>query len=127
MARTDEDNAEVVRLTVRPQFLFVRGGLSERRKSLVVQARLRRSESAHIGEGFTATKKVGNAVIRNRSRRRLKAAARELLPRLGVPGADYVFIARHDTAHIGWQRLLDDMESALISLAAALKQGSGTA
>ena len=127
MARTDEQVAEVVRLAVRPQFLFVRGGLSERRKSLVIQARMRGDTSSHVGEGFTATKKTGNAVIRNRARRRLKAAARELLPRLGVPGADYVFIARMDTAGIGWQRLLDDMESALISLAATLKQGSGTA
>ncbi|MEE2878221.1 MAG: ribonuclease P protein component [Pseudomonadota bacterium] len=118
---------EVVRLTVRPQFLFVRGGLSERRKSLVVQARMRRDDAPQAGAGFTATKKTGNAVFRNRARRRLKAAAHELLPRLGVPGADYVFIARLDTAGIGWQRLLDDMESALISLAAALKQGSGTA
>ncbi|MEQ8557327.1 MAG: ribonuclease P protein component [Henriciella sp.] len=127
MARTDESKAEVVRLTVRPQFLFVRGGLSERRKGLVIQARLRGDDRPHIGEGFTATKKTGNAVKRNRARRRLKAAARELLPRLGVPGADYVFIARMDTAGIDWQRLLDDMESALISLAASLRQGSGTA
>ena len=127
MATDDEHMTEVARLRVRPQFLFVRGGLSERRKSLVIQARLRGDGMARTGEGFTATKKTGNAVIRNRARRRLKAAAGELLPRLGVPGADYVFIARQETAHIGWQRLLDDMESALISLAAALKQGSGTA
>ena len=127
MADIKTTMTEVVRLTVRPQFLFVRGGLSERRKSLVIQARLRGDEAGHIGKGFTATKKIGNAVIRNRSRRRLKAAASELLPGLGVPGADYVFIARMETAGIGWQRLLDDMESALISLAAALNQGSGTA
>ena len=112
---------------MRPQFLFVRGGLSERRKSLVIQARLRGDGQAHIGKGFTATKKTGNAVIRNRSRRRLKAAARELLPQFGVPGADYVFIARMGTAAADWQRLLDDMESALISLAAALSTGSGPA
>ena len=130
MTTAEETFAEVERLTVRPQFLFVRGGVSERRKSLVVQARKRRSsseKSAVIGDGYTATKKVGNAVIRNRSRRRLKAAARELLPALGVPGTDYVFIARMDTAEIGWQRLLDDMESALISLRAALEKGAGEA
>lgn len=127
MAQDVDNRTEVVRLTVRPQFLFVRGGLSERRRSLVIQARFRGDGTGHIGKGFTATKKTGNAVIRNRSRRRLKAAARELLPGLGVPGADYVFIARMETAGIGWQRLLDDMESALISLAPALKQGSGTA
>jgi len=107
----------VARLTARPQFLFVRNGKTERRKSLVVQARRRKDRSLHIGEGFTATKKVGNAVIRNRSKRRLREAARHLLPKHGVAGVDYVFIARQQTAAIGWQRLLDDMETALISLA----------
>lgn len=126
MATTNEHRTEVVRLTVRPQFLFVRSGLAERRRSLVVQAR-RRADGDHIGEGFTATKKVGNSVVRNRARRRLKAAAQQYLPQYGLPGTDYVFIARMDTAEISWQRLLDDMESALISLAAALEAGSGPA
>ncbi len=115
---------------MRPQFLFVRGGLSERRRSLVIQARRTRPADAQpvrIGEGYTATKKVGNSVIRNRSRRRLKEAARQLLPQYGLPGMDYVFIARRDTADIGWQRLLDDMESALISLRATFEAGSGPA
>ncbi len=106
----------VVRLKTRPQFLFVRAGQSERRRALVVQAR-RRQHGEHVGEGFTATKKIGNAVIRNRAKRRLRAAAQMLLPRLGLANCDYVFIARAETATIGWQRLLDDMESALISLA----------
>jgi ribonuclease P protein component len=111
---------EVVRLAKRPQFIFVRSGRAERRKSLVVQARQRVGDAAgsHIGAGFTATKKVGNAVVRNRAKRRLREAARLLLPRLGRPGIDYVFIARDATADIAWRRLLDDMESALISLAA---------
>jgi ribonuclease P protein component len=128
MTTVEDTFAEVERLTVRPQFLFVRGGVSERRKSLVIQARQRNAAGAARStarKGFTATKKIGNAVIRNRARRRLKAAAHELLPRLGIPGTDYVFIARMGTAEIGWQRLLDDMESALISLRAALNEGSG--
>ena len=119
-ADTDKPSIEVVRLRVRPQFLYVRGGRAERRKSLVVQARQRTGEApgAHAGAGFTATKKIGNAVVRNRAKRRLREAARQLLPRLARPGWDYVFIARQETADIGWPRLLDDMESALISLAA---------
>lgn len=116
--------AGVVRLKTRPQFLFVRGGKTDRRKSLVVQARPRRG-SVTIGEGFTATKKVGNAVIRNRAKRRLRAASQQLLPRHGLIGVDYVFIARLDTATIGWQRLLDDMETALISLANQFSAGTG--
>ena len=44
--------------------------------------------------GFTVTKKIGNAVVRNRMKRRLRALARELLPAGGVPGADHVLIGR---------------------------------
>jgi ribonuclease P protein component len=44
--------------------------------------------------GFTVTRKLGKAVIRNRIKRRLRALARELLPTAGVPGADHVLICR---------------------------------
>ncbi|MBA27524.1 ribonuclease P protein component [uncultured Hyphomonas sp.] len=119
-SETDTTEFEVARLRVRPQFLYVRHGKTERRKALLVQARRRKGEARgdHVGAGFTATKKIGNAVTRNRAKRRLREAARVLLPQHGKPGWDYVFIARMDTADIAWPRLLDDMESALISLAA---------
>ena len=55
MAQQDTDKAGVVRLKTRPQFLFVRNGRTERRKSLVVQARTRQG-AEKIGAGFTATK-----------------------------------------------------------------------
>jgi ribonuclease P protein component len=68
--------------------------------------------------GFTATRKIGGAVVRNRAKRRLREAARLLLPVHGRPGWDYVFVARGGTATRPWARLLDDVKSALISLAA---------
>jgi ribonuclease P protein component len=71
-----------------------------------------------IRAGFTATKKIGGAVVRNRAKRRLREAARLLLPLHGKPGSDYVFIARGGTTARPWARLLDDVKSALISLAA---------
>ncbi len=107
------------RLTSNPddrEFLYVAGGYSERRRLLVVQGRRRLPTRDGAGEGFTTTKKVGGSVVRNRARRRLREASRVLLPLLGVPGADYVFIARQETAAAPWPRLLDDMEMALISL-----------
>ena len=107
---------DVLRLRVRREFLFVAAGFAERRRLIVVQARRRTLPRAEAGAGFTTTKKVGNSVIRNRARRRLREAARALLPQLGVAGADYVFIARQETAMAPWPRLLDDMEMALISL-----------
>ena len=124
MAKIDTSETGVVRLKTRPQFLFVRAGSTERRKSVVVQARQRKG-SELIGAGFTATKKIGNAVVRNRAKRRMREAASRLLPLHGRRGADYVFIARMETATIGWQRLLDDMESALISLAEDFSAGTG--
>lgn len=125
VAASEPEKAEhanmIVRLARRQQFVFVRGGLATRTRSMVVQARKRR-DGEHIGEGFTATKKIGNAVIRNRAKRRLRAAAAQLLPVCGRAGTDYVFIARQHTADIAWARLLDDMEKALLSLADTLSQ-----
>ena len=111
---------ETRRLKKRREFTFARDGVTERRKSVVIQARARAGvdPGTHVGEGFTATKKIGGAVQRNRAKRRLREASRRLLARYGRPGWDYVFIAREATLEVGWSRLLDDMESALISLAA---------
>ncbi len=110
---------EMRRLKKRREFTFARDGITERRKSVVVQARARAGDTPglHVGEGFTATKKIGGAVERNRAKRRLREASRRLLARYGRPGWDYVFIAREATLEVGWSRLFDDMESALISLA----------
>ena len=44
--------------------------------------------------GFTVTKKIGGAVVRNRMKRRLRALAREIVPTEGFPGADHVMIGR---------------------------------
>lgn len=111
------------KLTRRSEYLFVARGLDERRRNLVVQARRHEPERGACGLGFTATKKVGNAVIRNRSRRRLREAARKLLPQHGLTSVDYVFIARQDTAECPWGALLDDMESALVSLRGRIEAG----
>ncbi|MEZ5936735.1 MAG: ribonuclease P protein component [Hyphomonadaceae bacterium] len=110
-------------MKVRREFTFVAKGPTERRKCVVVQARRRRPPRAATGAGFTATKTVGNAVIRNRSRRRLRECVRQLLPRLGMAGVDYVFIARGDTATAPWERLLDDIEKALVSLRRRIAAG----
>ena len=109
----------------RSEFLFVRDGDSTRRKTVVVQARKRGGAETRFG--ITATKRVGNAVIRNRAKRRLREAARRLLPKHAVPGVDYVFIARQETPIVEWQRLLDDIETALVTLANRLDLADGTA
>jgi len=84
----------------------------------VVVQRLRRTDGTHVGVGFTATKKIGGAVVRNRAKRRLREAARQLLPLHGEPGHDYVFIARAGLPARPWAKVLDDVQSALLTLAA---------
>ncbi|MDX2236133.1 MAG: ribonuclease P protein component [Hyphomonadaceae bacterium] len=111
------------RLRARSEFLFVRQGVKAVRPTVIVEAR-RRTLDGTCGVGFTASKKIGRAVIRNRARRRLKEAARRSVPRLGAAGADYVFVARAATPEAPWSALLDDIESALISVAAALDRAS---
>jgi ribonuclease P protein component len=70
-------------------------------------------DAAAVRIGFTASRKVGNAVVRNRAKRRLRAAAAEVLSRDGRPGTDYVLIARAGTGERRYVDLLGDLASAL--------------
>lgn len=113
----------IQKLTKRAQFLFVRQGARAGRGVVLVEAR-RRAESGPIGLGLTASKKVGHAVARNRARRRLREAARQLLPQHGLAGVDYVLVARQSTPEADWAALLDDLKNALIRLRAELETGA---
>jgi len=110
----------VARLKRRPDFLRVAGG---RQKwvapGLILQA-LRQDDSALSTEGiaparvgFTASAKVGNAVVRNRARRRLRAAAASVLPLHAEPAHDYVLIARAGTLQRRFADLVADLEAGL--------------
>jgi len=105
----------ISRIKVRSDFVAASKAAWQARPGVVVQAR-NREDTPDIRAGFTATKKVGNAVIRNRAKRRLREAARLLLPLHGLPGHDYVFVARAGTPTRDWQALLDDVKAALIRL-----------
>ena len=65
---------------------------------------------------MTVTKKLGGAVLRNRIRRRLKAAAAEIFPAAAMAGRDYVVIARAAAKSRAYALLLDDMKRALLRL-----------
>ena len=79
---------------------------------LVLQA-LRRDDEAPIRVGLTVTKKIGNAVVRNRTRRRLKEAARLVLAEQAPPGVDLVLIGREGTAKRDFIALQEDLRRAL--------------
>lgn len=77
------------------------------------EERATENSSKEIRYGLTASRKVGSAVVRNRARRRLRAAAEKVLPESGRPGYDYVLIARAQTSRIPFQQLLDDLRRGL--------------
>jgi ribonuclease P protein component len=112
------DNPKLERMKKRAAFLAAAKGVSAARGAVVLQAVARDDGREAIGVGVTATRRIGGAVVRNRAKRRLREAARRLVPLHGRCGHDYVLIARAGTAKRPWERLLDDVESALISLAA---------
>jgi len=83
----------------------------------VLQVRPRDDGDAAMRVGFTVTKKIGNAVVRNRMKRRLRALARDLLPGKGIAGADHVLIGRQGGIERDYQALTAELLKALIRAA----------
>lgn len=83
----------------------------------LLQARRRHAEEpaeAPVRVGYTCSKKIGNAVTRNRAKRRLRALAREVLPQLARPGWDYVLVGRpNETVSRNFQDLRNDLATAM--------------
>ena len=90
------------------------------RPAFIVQAAPQPIEDASgttVRVGFTASRKVGKAVVRNRAKRRLRAIAAEVLPQMGHPGTDYVLVARATASERPSAELVGDLEGALRQLA----------
>ncbi|WP_040483032.1 MULTISPECIES: ribonuclease P protein component [Yoonia] len=102
-------------LTKRADFVRASHALRQGTPGIHLQARERaRGEAAGIRVGFTCSKKVGNAVARNRAKRRLREVARQVLPEQGRDGWDYVLVGRHDvTASLPFDALVADLRRAL--------------
>lgn len=82
----------------------------------VLLVRDRQDQDLAMRVGFTVTKKIGNAVVRNRMKRRFRALAREVLPESGIPGADHVLIGRNS----GIERDYADLKAELAKACAKL-------
>ncbi|MCG8560224.1 MAG: ribonuclease P protein component [Hyphomicrobiales bacterium] len=91
----------------------MRRGRARRMPSLVLQALARPENGRPPRFGFTVTKRVGSAVVRNRARRRLKEAVRLVAPELARPGFDYVVIGRHGALSHRFCDILDELRTAL--------------
>jgi ribonuclease P protein component len=110
------------RLRIRADFLRAARGIRRSNGSLTLETCPTPEPALKpdaIRVGFTASKKVGNAVARNRAKRRLRAAAAALLPLYGVAGHDYVLVARTATLARPFPALLEDLKAALVAAMAA--------
>ena len=115
-------NRQIGRLTRRPEFLAAARGRKAGGKTVGLQGLRRRpTDSDDVRLGFTCSKKVGNAVARNRAKRRLRAAAARLAPELALPGCDYVLIGRPATVECAFDILLADMTRAFKDVAKKLE------
>ncbi len=121
-------------LKKRAEFLYVAQGERAGGRFLSLQARKPKprlgenpdesdKENSLIRYGITASKKVGNAVMRNRAKRRLRVLLKNHLPQKGHRGFDYVAIARPQTTSADWQELEQDLLKLLNRLT---KPKSGT-
>ena len=109
-------------MQTRPEFLRAASARRQGAGGFLIQARFRDDGTPMVQVGFTASKKIGNAVARNRAKRRLRAVAREVLPNLAQPGWDYVLVARPGvTVDRPFGDLLADLQGALLHIHKARK------
>ena len=108
-----QEAQRLVTLTRRADFLAANRGQRYPMPGFVLLVRARGDDDEAIRVGYTVTKKIGNAVVRNRMKRRFRALAREYLPFAGIPGADHVLIGRAGGIERNFSALSDELTRAL--------------
>ena len=103
---------QIPTVSARKDFLAANSGRRAPTPGFVLLVR-RRDDDAPMRAGYTVTKKIGNAVIRNRLKRRMRALVRQVLPANGVAHADHILIGRSEGLTRGFDALAADLVKAL--------------
>ena len=108
-----EEAQRLITLSKRADFVAANAGRRATTPGFVLLVRDREDSNPQMRVGFTVTKKIGGAVVRNRMKRRFRALARELVPAKGVPGADHVMIGRSKGIERDFGLLRSELAGAL--------------
>jgi ribonuclease P protein component len=103
-------------ISKRADFLAANGGRRASTPGFILLVRDREDRDPSMRVGFTVTKKIGGAVVRNRMKRRFRALAREIVPIKGVPGSDHVMIGRARGVEREFDLLRSELTKALDGL-----------
>jgi ribonuclease P protein component len=108
-----QEAQRLVTLKKRADFVAANSGKRVSMPGFLLLVRDRKDADPAMRIGFTVTKKIGGAVIRNRMKRRFRALARELMPAKGIPGSDHVMIGRSKGIERDFSLLRDEFAAAL--------------
>ena len=97
----------------RADFLAANSGQRASTPGFILLVRDRKDADPAMRVGFTVTKKIGGAVVRNRMKRRFRALAREIVPARGIPGSDHVMIGRTKGIERDYGQLRNELAGAL--------------
>jgi ribonuclease P protein component len=112
-----QEAVSLTKISARKDFLAANSAKRAANGGFVLLVRDRADADSAMRLGITVTKKIGNAVVRNRMKRRFRALAREILPTSGVIGADHVMIGRASGVERDFAMLRQDLTRALEKIA----------
>ena len=115
-SKLDENNSKELgfilsKITKRSDYVKASKGEYIKTSSLFLQ-KFKRDDKKNPRYGITASKKIGVAVERNKAKRRLRHAIKEVIPKYGKNGYDYVVVATIKTNKVSWKSVLNDLEKA---------------
>jgi len=108
-----QEAERLVTIKKRADFIAANSGMRATAPGFILLIRDRKDSDATMRVGFTVTKKIGGAVVRNRMKRRFRALARELVPEKGMAGADHVMIGRANGVERDFALLRSELAGAL--------------
>ena len=108
----DSQLKKIEKVTKRSDYIRASNSIFKKSNSLIIQL-YNREDTSGPRYGITASKKIGNAIKRNKAKRRIRHLIKNLLPKYGKNGYDYVFVAKEKVIDSPWDSLLQETKIIL--------------